>query len=110
MLDAEKQRLVARAQANGYAEVRVISPTQVVALDQKLFTWGLILGADHDRPDGRYCFEGYTDAHKAFETWDGQGHPPGPWIKKFPEEILGPGALDQPQMQHEIKNGAKIHS
>ena len=30
----------------------------------------------------RYCYSNYGDAMHAFKTWNGEGHPPGPWIKR----------------------------
>lgn len=40
----------------------------------------------------RYCYEREADALKALVTWDGQGDPPGPWVKEKISERLGPGA------------------
>jgi len=30
----------------------------------------------------RYCYESFEDAFNAVNNWDGNGHPPGPWIKR----------------------------
>lgn len=46
-----------------------------------LFTWGLCVGIDQEGCEKRYCYEHATDAEAALMSWDGQGHPPGPWIK-----------------------------
>lgn len=40
----------------------------------------------------RYCYENYRDAQNALMAWDGEGDPPGPWIKEKPSGRLGPGA------------------
>ena len=44
-----------------------------------------------------YCFDSIEPlnaeaAWHAFHTWDGEGHPPGPWIKNPFTGVYGPGA------------------
>lgn len=51
------------------------------AVLRMLFTWGLFYGCDEVGTRGRYCYEFVEDALAALETWNGTGHPPGPWIK-----------------------------
>ena len=43
----------------------------------------------------RYCYEHRQDAESALMEWNGEGDPPGPWIKRKgggPDK-LGPGAI-----------------
>lgn len=41
----------------------------------------------------RFCYEHSIDAVLAVQDWDGQGDPPGPWLKQKPEDRLGPGMV-----------------
>jgi len=43
----------------------------------------------------RYCYPNLTEALAAIATWDGQGDPPGPWIKEKISERLGPGSRER---------------
>jgi len=51
------------------------------ALNRFNFTTGLVVGLHSDHYERRYCYEHLHDAHEALQTWDGRGHPGGPWIK-----------------------------
>lgn len=68
-------------------------PTGVVAgIHEQLFTAGLFVGLTETGYSRRYCYETKQEAAKALDAWDGQGDPPGPWIKEKPSDRLGPGA------------------
>lgn len=43
----------------------------------------------------RFCYPDIGDAFAALATWDGQGDPPGDWIKEKETGRLGPGAKRQ---------------
>lgn len=45
------------------------------------FTWGLVVGLNESGYARRYCYEHEVDAAVALKSWDGAGHPKGPWIK-----------------------------
>jgi hypothetical protein len=47
-----------------------------------MFTYGLTIGIDEFGYFCRYCYESPGEAILALLTWDGEGDPPGNWIKK----------------------------
>ena len=57
-----------------------------IALMPMMFTVGLCCHISRNPLDVpyayRYCYPSYSEALRAFETWDGQGHPSGNWIKQ----------------------------
>lgn len=62
---------------------------RVRQIDQRLFgvqkmayTTGLFCELDAVGYSHRYCYEHYAEAFSALNAWDGEGHPPGPWIKR----------------------------
>lgn len=50
-----------------------------------LFTVGLWYNIEYGgkagAPEGRYCYHTMAEAVAAFNEWDGEGDPPGDWIK-----------------------------
>jgi hypothetical protein len=49
-----------------------------------VFTVGLCYNMQEDMShmyDGRYCYPSHADALEALRTWNGEGDPPGEWIK-----------------------------
>ena len=46
-----------------------------------LFTVGLIVNLGPYDYERRYCYQYRTDALEDLKNWNGEGHPPGPWIK-----------------------------
>lgn len=90
-----KPWLAAVLRENGYLEWRELADGRVIAVSPMMYTFGLMVGCDESSYEYRYCYERAADARAALLTWDGSGHPPGPWIKRkgHPEgELLGPGA------------------
>lgn len=83
----------------GYSRLCVIGGV-ICGLGRFAFTTGLMVGMTLGEPySRRYCYEHEVEALVALLTWDGEGHPPGPWIKvkgrmgdHYVDE-LGPGAL-----------------
>lgn len=67
-------------ESSGYTNLRVVRG-KVCGLQGFTFTTGLIVGLDLVGYERRYCFENAPDALAALEAWDGNDHPPGPWIK-----------------------------
>lgn len=67
-------------EALGYLRPRRIG-VRWCALLRLNFTIGLVVGIDSFGHSVRYCFEHAADAAAALAAWDGEGHPPGPWIK-----------------------------
>lgn len=64
-------------------------------LKEFAFSWSLVIDVTgYGSFKRRYCYAEKDDALKAIATWDGQCHPPGPWVKLkdklngIPAEIL----------------------
>lgn len=66
---------------NGYTHFKEMPDGSLCALLQFTFTWGLMVGLTEFGYARRYCFEHFQDAYAALQSWDGQGHPGGNWIK-----------------------------
>jgi hypothetical protein len=60
---------------------------------QMLYTAGLVV-SDPISLCHRWCYETRREARMAFDAWDGEGDPPGNWIKYKgpPRERHGPGS------------------
>ena len=86
------ETLVAKLNAQGYKHVLKLPGGMLAAVHDQLFTTGLVVGLDSFGYQRRYCYEKRQDAVDALMAWDGQGDPPGPWIKEKPSDRLGPGA------------------
>lgn len=65
---------------NGYTNIRKVGQ-QLCGLQCFMFTTGLMVGLDANGYQRRYCYEHREEALEALKTWDGTGHPSGPWIK-----------------------------
>lgn len=64
----------------GYNHLRMVGQ-RLCGLYNFMFTYGLVYGLDESGYAGRYCYENGMDALNALESWSGEGHPSGPWIK-----------------------------
>ena len=74
------QRLELSLTRDGYSNLRVIDG-KVCGLHVYLMTVGLVVGLNENGYERRYCYEHAQDACRALLSWDGRGHPSGPWIK-----------------------------
>ena len=72
-------------------DLRIIDG-RVCRLKSYLFTCAIEVGVTAMGHQRRYCYEKVEHAKEAFAVWDGQEHPPGPWIKckSATQEILNP--------------------
>lgn len=79
----------------GYVGVRQIAG-KWCGLHPFLFTFGLVVGLSDEGYERRYCYERLSEAADALQTWDGTGHPNGPWIKCKGAgiDLMGPGAIE----------------
>ena len=66
----------------GYLYPRRLPSGTWIAVQQFLFTWGLMVDLDETGYQYRFCYEHLHDALWAVRNWDGTGDPPGPWIKE----------------------------
>ena len=66
-----------------YIEPRQVPGRGWCALEQYIFTVGLVYGITEGGKEGRYCYapEDAGQAYLALLTWNGEGHPSGPWIR-----------------------------
>lgn len=86
------ERLAAFLERNGYVNLRRLPTGEIAGVCKFMFTTGLVVGLTEVGWRTRFCYERSLDAIRALETWDGQGFPPGYWIKQKPEEVQGPGS------------------
>lgn len=85
---------------DGYFFHREYDNIGLVALTRMAFTVGLMVDIDFEGKCyyQRYCYPSLQDAYRALETWDGQGLPPGNWIKRKGEG----GDFSNPNLAKEI--------
>lgn len=73
---------------------RVLEDGTEIALYPQFYTCALVVDLDRiGNYKRRFCYEDAMECLLALVTWDGQGDPPGPWIKEKPGDRLGPGAF-----------------
>lgn len=77
--------------AAGYDGI-CIRATKICAVKAFAYTTALMVGIDAIGYERRYCFERRSDAEAALEAWNGDGYPPGPWIKckSATSELINP--------------------
>lgn len=90
----------------GYYRARQLPRGHWLALLTNLFTTGLCVVDEPTLSDAwsnglrtRFCYQHSGDAEAAFEIWDGQGDPPGPWIKQKPEDRMNPAWLAEARQE-----------
>jgi len=69
------------AEGLGYMNVRTLPTGEVAGIMSFMFTWGIIVGITRYSYRVRYCYESASEAVPALLYWDGEGDPPGPWVK-----------------------------
>jgi len=82
--------------AHGYVALRQLPNGRWIGCHRMIWTWGLFIGVDEFGYQERYCYERMEHAVAAALTWNGEGRPPGPWIKRRGVNVaeeLGPGAV-----------------
>ena len=76
----------------GYSCIRLMPNGQIYGVQKFLFTYGLMINLSFVGYERRYCYQREVAAATALVMWDGEGDPPGLWIKEKPSDRLGPGA------------------
>ena len=76
-----KQLTVEEANKLGYAPARILPSGECAGVSKMLFTVGLLVGLS-DVYRTRFCYPTFVDACEALYAWDGEGDPPGPWVKE----------------------------
>ena len=74
----------------GYRPNRLLPTGEYAGVMQMCYTYGLFVGLDDCGYRTRFCFETRAEAEEALRDWDGNGWPPGYWIKQKPEGTPGP--------------------
>lgn len=74
----------------GYLAARQLPSGVWIGVFPQLYTTGLFVGIDRGGYRRRFCFEHFAGAMRACLTWDGEGDPPGDWIKEKPSDRMNP--------------------
>ena len=74
--------LMKMLEREGYKNIKVLDTKEVAATMPFIFTHAIVVGLGHGGYRTRFCYERETDAVKALAEWDGEGWPPGYWIKE----------------------------
>ena len=76
----------------GFYFVKPLDSGLEIGVIKMLFTWDLCININpnsmFDAYEYRYMYETAGEAVEACSQWDGEGHPPGKWIKRkgiYPE-------------------------
>jgi len=69
-------------QSMGYAMPRLLPTGEWAGLRKYIYTVGLCVGLDETGLRTRFCYEDAGQALIALLTWDGEGDPPGHWLKE----------------------------
>lgn len=98
LVDIQKPPLDLKTiQDNQLLGVRAIPGRGTCVVQRFIYSCGLlvdfkvdgIISVDYK---ARYCYDTAKDAIEALDTWDGEGDPPGDWIKEKVSDRYGPGA------------------
>jgi len=69
---------------------------KLCCIQPMIYTMAFLVGVTFEEHsydyDARYCYADLDGAFHALSAWDGNGDPPGPWIKEKISARLGPGA------------------
>lgn len=79
--------------AHGYHPIRELPDGTIIGVQRMLFTHGLFVGLTTSGYERRFCYPDRKSAELALMEWNGEGDPPGPWVKEKPGDRLGPGAI-----------------
>ncbi len=80
--DAFRRRMV----GEGYFAVRKLPSGVWIGGHEFLFTWAVVVGLRRTGYDFRFCYPKseyfYTEVCDFIAQWDGEGFPPGHWLKR----------------------------
>lgn len=82
MINAGDAKFAKQMREEGYVYVHRLPNGKWVGYSQMLLTGGLFVGLDDSGYEKRYCYETLKEAIVASLIWDGEGDPPGNWIKE----------------------------
>lgn len=78
-----------------YIAPRQLPNGQWAAIGSLIFTSGLFVGLTKYGYDRRYCYEHQHEALAALDKWNGEGDPPGMWIKEKPSNRINPNIWNE---------------
>lgn len=80
----------------GYTYVRQMKNGEWIGCMRMLYTVGLFIGLDEYGYRVRYCYKNTNDIMEALIIYEGEGDPPGMWVKEKGEGVnrLGPGVFN----------------
>lgn len=67
--------------ANDYTKLRRLPTGELAGLTHFAFTTAIVVGIDEHGYRIRYCYPNSSDAAAAFESYTGESHPSGMWVK-----------------------------
>lgn len=78
-----KEELIEWLKEQGYYNIREIPGQGLCGIREFIFTIGLCINLTYWDYGGRYCYpkSNLLEPLVAVESWDGEGDPPGDWIK-----------------------------
>jgi hypothetical protein len=82
-----EEKLLALLDQEGYRNLKKMPSGEWAGIKNMLFTTALVVGLDMIGYRTRFCFETTRAAEASLAKWDGEGFPPGWWIKQKPEAI-----------------------
>lgn len=80
-----------------YHFARTLPTGEIAAIQKMIFTTAIVIGLDDTGYRTRFCYDGpdqEVNAILALAEWDGEGWPPGYWLKQKPEDITNPARID----------------
>lgn len=84
---------------------RMVPGQGLCVLRRFIYTTGLLTHVQIDETGCnfrlRYCYPDRRDAVEAIRTWDGQGDPPGQWVKEKTSGRPGPAASAEAHARYE---------
>ena len=69
-------------EGHGYRNVRRLPTGEWAGNMRFMFTVAIVTGLDDVGYRCRWCYGSMNEAHAALILWDGQGNPPGRWLKQ----------------------------
>lgn len=74
----------------GYLDARQLASGVWIAIGDSIYTRDLYLGMDKTGWRQKWMYEDSRAADQDFAAWDGEGDPPGPWVKSKPDDRWNP--------------------
>lgn len=75
---------------HGYLDARELPSGVWIATGDNLYTRDIYYGLDEVGWSKKWMYEDRNAADAAFVTWNGDGDPPGPWLKQKPDDRWNP--------------------